>query len=57
MGKANIRQSALAWFFDKNPSVIDPVITSKFYTSQENHGVIREFGFFRFLLTSSNRIK
>lgn len=36
MGKANIRQPALAWFFDKNPSVSDPVIASKFYTPKES---------------------
>lgn len=36
MGKTNIRQPALKWFFNKNPSITDPVIASKFYTPNES---------------------
>ena len=36
MAKTNIRQPALKWFFEKNLSVSDPVIASKFYTPNES---------------------
>src|SRR5215211_1840031 len=36
MGKANIRQPALTWFTAKYPSVQEPVIASKFYSSTES---------------------
>ena len=36
MAKTNIRQPALAWFTDRYPSVIEPVIASKFYTPNES---------------------
>lgn len=36
MGKTNIRQPALKWFFAMHPSVQEPVIASKFYKISES---------------------
>jgi hypothetical protein len=36
MAKANIRKPAITWFEGKYPSVVEPVIASKFYSASES---------------------